>query len=119
MVDSFLSTFFSFHRWQAFQNLVKQHNLDHIGITHFSCEVLKKYGLTNHYDRPAKVCLNGKFYNVYFLEYLEKIFQTLRDNEDSAPIFLYQHFNNGHTDTGSRIRNDDRGLAGFIHNMAR
>ncbi|KAK3714239.1 hypothetical protein QZH41_018386, partial [Actinostola sp. cb2023] len=104
--------------WREFKKIAAQHHIDHYGMTFFSCDVLKKYGLTNHFDRPSEVCLNGQFYNEYFLNYLQSFIEEIKEN-DAAPVLTYSHFNSAHTDTGSRIRNDDNGLAAFILNMAR
>lgn len=97
---------------------VSKYKTDTFGLTHFSCPVIQKYGFTNHYDRPSKVCLNGKFFSAYFLNYISSLFQTGAKDRTAAPIIAYTHFNTGHTPYGSRIRNVDMSLPDFLLQMA-
>ncbi|EDO47581.1 predicted protein [Nematostella vectensis] len=106
-------------RWRAFQELVNTYNIDNYGLTHFSCEVLNQYGYTNPYDRPGKICLNGRFISSYFLQYIKSILSRIRSNKKALPLLSYLHLNTGHNDWGTRIRNVDSALARFISTMSR
>ena len=105
-------------RWKEFKDKVSKYNVDKYGLTHFSCPVVQKYGYTNHYDRPSKVCLNGQFFSRYFLEYIHSTFQTISRDKSAAPMISYMHFNTGHTPSGTRIRNVDTNLPNFLIKMA-
>ncbi|XP_031555080.1 uncharacterized protein LOC116291986, partial [Actinia tenebrosa] len=104
----------SIKKWNKFNKVISKHHLDHIGITHFSCEVFREYGYSNHYDRPSTVCFNGRFFSSYFLHYLRAIREGLRNVEDAAPMIMYHHFNTPHTETGLRVRSMDEELSKFI-----
>ena len=92
--------------------------IDKYGLTHFSCLVCQKYGYTNHYNDPEKLCLNGKFFSHYFLDYTMAVFAALKNDRNAAPLISYFHFNTGHSYSGTRIRNIDEKLAKFLTRMA-
>ena len=93
--------------------------VDHQGITHFSCTALDKMlRRTNHYDYPQKICLNGKFYSWYFMDYITKVYTALKSDEKAKPLLSYMHFNTGHETNGKRMINMDANMAKFIINMA-
>ena len=93
--------------------------MDKYGLTHFSCQVCLKYGKTNIYEDPDKVCLNGKFFSSYFLDYIASLYEEIQHNDDAAPMISYTHFNIGHVGFGGdRIRNIDSSLAEFLTRMA-
>ncbi|XP_031553838.1 uncharacterized protein LOC116290865 [Actinia tenebrosa] len=106
-------------KWTDYQNIVSKHHIDHFGITHFSCEVFKTFGATNHLEDPDKVCFNGKHFSSYFLDYLIDVMASVTGTKDASPLMSYVHFNTGHTHSGKRIHNVDVGLAKFISSMAR
>lgn len=89
-----------------------------MGLTHFSCEVFAKYSQTNPYDQPDKICLNGQFFEKYFLDYITAMFQSVQRRPLAAPILAYQHFDTAHTPYGTRIVNLDGMLAEYFRNMA-
>ena len=93
-------------------------NIDHYGLTHFSCTMVDKYGRTNHYDDPAKMCLNGQFFSWYFMDYITKVYTALQSDEKAKPLLSYMHFNTGHEMTGTRMVNLDANLAKFFVDMA-
>ncbi|KAJ7389015.1 ligand-gated sodium channel [Desmophyllum pertusum] len=106
-------------RWMEFQEKVAKKKVDHYGLTHFSCTVLvNKLRRTNHYDYPEKVCFNGQFFSWYFMDYITKLYTSLKNDEKAKPMFSYTHFNTGHATTGKRIINLDANLAKFFINMA-
>ena len=111
--------FVSFHlRWKELQEKLVSKKIDHYGLTHFSCTVLKKYGRTNHYDSPAKVCYNGQFFSWYFMDYITKVYTALENDEKAKPLLSYMHFNTGHEMTGRRMINVDANLAKFFVELA-
>lgn len=93
--------------------------VDYQGITHFSCTALEKMlRRTNHYDYPQKICLNGKFYSWYFMDYIAKVYTALRSDEKAKPLLSYMHFNTGHETNGKRMINMDANMAKFFIDMA-
>lgn len=75
--------------------------------------MVNKYDRTNHYDEPAKMCLNGQFFSWYFMDYITKVYTALQSDEKAKPLLSYMHFNTGHEMTGTRIVNLDANLAKF------
>jgi len=106
-------------RWEELQAKVAKKHIDHYGLTHFSCTMVNKYDRTNHYDEPAKMCLNGQFFSWYFMDYITKVYTALQSDEKAKPLLSYMHFNTGHEMTGTRIVNLDANLAKFFVDMAR
>ena len=47
------------------------------------------------------------------------VIRSIRDHPDSAPLLHYLHLITGHTSTGTRIRNDDVGLADYITELSK
>ncbi|XP_048582314.1 uncharacterized protein LOC5511332 [Nematostella vectensis] len=105
-------------KWSDFQDVVRKHNVDHFGLTHFSCLVLRGYGRTNPYDYPSEICFNGLHYSKYFFRYIALLTREITQDPNAAPLISYQHFNTGHTPTGTRVTNDDEPLAQFLNAMA-
>ncbi|XP_028416001.1 uncharacterized protein LOC114539557 isoform X2 [Dendronephthya gigantea] len=106
-------------RWKELNNRWKRYYIDDYGLTHFGCEVLDKYGMTNDFDKPEQVCLNGDFISTYFLQYHLDYLRAIRKRKDSLPILHYLHLETGHTSSGTRIHNDDLGLADYVKHLAR
>ena len=109
---------FSYRRWSEFQTNVRTKDIDDFGLHHFSCTVFKKYKMTNHYETPHKVCLNGEFYSQYFLDYITKVYVTLNKDRIAKSLLSFMHFNTGHEYTGVRMINMDANLANFLMKMA-
>ena len=107
------------YRWKEFQDKVAKKQIDHQGITHFSCTALEKVlRRTNHFDFPQKICLNGRFYSWYFMDYITKVYTALRSDEEAKPLLSYTHFNTGHETNGKRMINMDANMAKFFKDMA-
>lgn len=106
-------------RWSEFQADMSTKYIDDFGLLHFSCPVLKKYNLTSHYEDPPRVCLNGQFFNQYFLDYISKVYTELRNDKNAKSMLSFMHFNTGHEYTGVRMINMDANLAKFVHQMAK
>ena len=105
-------------RWADYKNKISTYHLDEVGLTHFSCEVFKRYNQTNPYDMPDKICLNGQFFEKYFLDYITAMLTSV-GRGNSAPVIAYQHLNTAHTPYGKRIINLDGILANYFNKMAR
>ncbi|XP_028395200.1 uncharacterized protein LOC114519289 [Dendronephthya gigantea] len=106
-------------RWKQLQERWKHYHIDDFGLTHFTCEVVKKYGQTNDMDRPKHVCFNGDYISTYYLKYHLDYLRSIREHKDSLPLLHYLHLVTGHTSYGTRIRNDDVGLATYVTQLAR
>lgn len=95
-------------------------NIDDFGMTHFSGPLLNlRFGETNHFESPPKVCLNGRFFSKYFMDYIQTVHTAINNDSRTKPLFSFIHFNTGHEHTGQRIRNTDAHLAKFLTNMAK
>lgn len=93
-------------------------HIDGFGLSHFSCTVFRKYEMTNHYETPPQVCLNGEFYSQYFLDYITKVYGALRSDREAKSMLSFMHFNTGHEYTGVRMINMDANLAKFLMKIA-
>ena len=105
-------------RWRKFRKIVKQYNIDDFGLSHASCEVLKRYNTTNQFNNPRKVCFGGKAFAEHFLDYSEGIYDNLKDTGKVTRVLSYTHLNTGHEITGTRIRQTDDRLSRYIEKMA-
>lgn len=103
-------------RWNTFKKKVNDYYIDDFGLSHFSCEALQRYNITNQFNRPKKICFGGKVFAEYFLDYNEKVFNQKRTSK--RPIFAYTHLNTGHEISGTRIKQMDQRLSQFFLNMA-
>ena len=104
-------------RWSEFQNRVSTKHIDGFGLTHFSCTVYKKYSMTNPYETPPQICLNGEFYSQYFLDYITKVYSAMNKDKKAKSMLSFMHFNTGHEYTGVRMINMDANLAKFLNNL--
>lgn len=106
-------------RWKKFLDKVKNYHIDDFGLSHASCEVYKRFNMTNQFNHPKKVCFRGKPFAEYFLDYAESIYDNLEVVGKQTRLLTYTHLNTGHEVTGSRIRQIDERLSRYIKNMAR
>lgn len=104
-------------RWKTFKNSTKKYYIDDYGLSHFSCEALQRYNITNQFNQPRKICFGGKVFAVHFLDYIEKVYSE--NIHSKRPIFSYTHLNTGHEVSGTRIKQLDERLSVFFDNMAR
>ena len=102
-------------RWNTFKKKVNSYYIDDFGLSHFSCEALKRYNITNQFNRPKKICFGGKVFAEYFLDYIEKVLNQKRTSK--KPIFAHTHLNTGHEISGTRIKQIDARLSQFFLNM--
>ena len=105
-------------RWSRFQDVVSNYYIDDFGLSHTSCEVFKQYNVTNQFNRPRRICFGGKVYSEHFLDYSLSIFQGHIDSGKNQPIFAYTHLSPGHEVTGTRIRQIDEALSGYLYSIA-
>ena len=105
-------------RWKAFQEMVKNYNIDDFGLSHASCEVLKRYNTTNQFNHPRRVCFGGKAFAEHFLDYTESIYDILRSTGKTTRFLTYTHLNIGHEISGTRIRQIDDRLSRYLEKMA-
>ena len=105
-------------RWQEFREMVKHYNVDDFGLSHASCEVLKRYSTTNQFNHPKRVCYAGKPLADYFLDYTESIYDDLKALRKDTRVLTYTHLNTGHEVSGTRIRQIDERLSRYIEKMA-
>ena len=106
-------------RWRKFQDLVKQYFIDDFGLSHASCEVLKRYNTTNQFNLPKKVCFGGRAFAEHFLDYTESIYNHLRTTGTPTRVLTYTHLNIAHEVTGARVRQIDERLSRYVDKMAR
>ena len=99
--------------WQDIQKTVRRWGIDDLGMTHMTCESLKKYGMTSLFDTHKMLCLNGRSISSYFIDYLI----SYTEPEDNIPAITYTHINFGHEKTGRRIRALDDDLSQLIDRL--
>ena len=105
-------------RWTWFQDFVSGYNIDDFGLSHASCEVFKQYNVTNQFNQPRRICFAGKVFSEHFLDYSLGIFQGYIDSQRRQPIFSYTHLSPGHEVTGTRIKQIDEALSGYLFSIA-
>ncbi|KXJ28227.1 hypothetical protein AC249_AIPGENE5929 [Exaiptasia diaphana] len=103
-------------RWKKFKKKIKQYYIDDYGLSHFSCEALERYNITNQFNQPKKICFGGKVFAEYFIDYNERVFND--SIRSKTPILAYTHLNTGHEVSGTRIKQIDKRLSDFFLNMA-
>ena len=107
--------------WKRFNEDIKNSFIDDYGMSHFSCEVFKKYGKrrSNQYgDKLPSVCFNNKPLSWYFLEYVKKRFVG-PNGEKQFPFLSYTHLNVAHEHSGVRIKDSDEAIAAFLSTIAK
>ncbi|XP_068671385.1 uncharacterized protein [Montipora foliosa] len=105
-------------RWDKFKELVKGYYIDDYGLSHSTCDVLQQYNITNQFNKPRRLCFGGKVFAEHFLDYSLSVFQGYIDSGKRQPIFSYTHLSPGHEVTGTRIRQIDESLSGYLYSIA-
>ena len=105
-------------RWQQFKDIADTYEIDDYGLSHISCDVFKQYNVTNQFNRPKRICYNGRVFASYFLEYSANLFQAFKESGRHTPIFSYTHLNIGHEISGTRIKQIDEDLARYLYGMS-
>ena len=109
-------------RWQDFVQIVKKSGrgevIDDYGMSILSCDVYKKYKVTNPFSSRAvpNICFAGRHYASLFLDYVKKY--TELNDIAAQPFIAYTHLLTSHDTNGRRIVNDDESLADLFHHAA-
>ena len=110
--------------WNDVLKTVHRWGVDDLGLTHMTCESLKKYGMTSLFDTHKMLCLNGRSISSYFIDYLishgddnQPNDHTGTPNDRAGPSITYTHINFGHEKTGRRIRALDDDLSRLINKL--
>ena len=106
-------------RWASLNKRLRKMQVNSFGLTHLTCDVLLRYGVTNQFNEPQKVCYNGRLLTTYFLDYVKSHFVMERQQEFFKPLLLYTHLNTGHEKSGKRIGKSDPELADLIAHAAK
>ncbi|XP_065053191.1 uncharacterized protein LOC135682292 isoform X2 [Rhopilema esculentum] len=106
-------------RWTALNKRLRMMQVNSFGLTHLTCEVLLRYGVTNQFNDPQKVCYNGKLLTTYFLDYVKSHFLPFNRQKLLKPLLLYTHLNTGHEKSGKRIAKSDPELSDFVTHAAK
>ncbi|KXJ27905.1 uncharacterized protein LOC110232882 [Exaiptasia diaphana] len=106
--------------WSALVSKLKDVFIDHTGITHSSCEILKTYNLISPFEKPKdKICYNGKYQHTYFLDYIEANLQAISQNANALPLLSYTMLSVAHDMHGRRIQSMDQDLSRFVERMSK
>ena len=106
-------------RWTNLNKRLRKMQVNSFGLTHLTCDVLLRYGVTNQFNEPQKVCYNGRLLTTYFLDYVKSHFILEQKQEFFKPLLLYTHLNTGHEKSGKRIGKSDPEIADFVAHAAR
>ena len=106
-------------RWRNLNKKLREMQVNSFGLTHLTCDVLLRYGVTNQFNEPQKVCYNGRLLTTYFLDYVRKHFILEQKQQFFKPLLLYTHLNTGHEKSGKRIGKSDPELADFVKHAGR
>ena len=110
-------------RWKEYVNLVtdlgRWQAIGDYGISTLTCDVLKKYNVTNVFSskQVPNVCFAGRNYASFYYEYVKKY--TERNDMAAQPFLAYTHLLTSHDTDGKRIVDDDESLADLFHHVAR
>lgn len=105
-------------RWASLNKRLRNMQVNSFGLTHLTCDVLLRYGVTNQFNEPQKVCYNGRLLTTYFLDYVRSHFVEMQREDFFKPFLLYTHLNTGHEKSGKRIGKSDPELADFVAHSA-
>lgn len=105
-------------RWKKFRKDVTPSEIDDEGLSVFSCEVFKLFNSTNQFNRPRKVCFDGRPLAEYFIRYQQSFLTAYKNSAQSKPFFSYTHLATGHEVSGQRIRQIDKQLSQFLYSSS-
>ena len=106
-----------YERWKRLNNALKKNFIDHVGITHSSCEVYRRYGVKEPFHYPPVLCYSGRLYHEYFLEYLINFLKIIKSTPQAKPLFTFSMLCTGHEGSGKRIKTLDTSLEQFIKKL--
>ena len=104
-------------RWKKLNSSLEKNFIDHVGITHSSCEVFRKYQILEPFHYPPVLCYSGKQYHEYFLEYLISFLENIRLQPAAKPLFSFSILCTGHEGSGKRIKTLDFSLQHFVQKL--
>ncbi|XP_012565006.2 uncharacterized protein LOC100196957 isoform X1 [Hydra vulgaris] len=105
--------------WSEIKNVSKYYGVDSFGLTHMSCEILRKYKKTNLFNTKKVICLNGKPLSSYFMEHLHERIMATSTTPNSRPLLAYTHINFAHESSGIRIKAIDNDLANLVQKLTK
>ncbi|XP_044133581.1 uncharacterized protein LOC122926269 [Bufo gargarizans] len=103
-------------RVKLFNEAIHRAGINRIDVTYSNCLILKANRVKNQFHGPASICYNGIHQHTYLLQYMEYFlsrFSSLR-----RPTFTFMILDTGHEDTGIRIKQMDKELAGHVSFLA-
>ncbi|XP_066933738.1 uncharacterized protein [Clytia hemisphaerica] len=100
--------------WVDIQDTITKWGVHDLGLTHMTCEALKKYGMTSLFDTHRMLCMNGRSISSYFIDYL---IQRAVDSLNTDPLLSYTHINFGHEKTGRRIKALDNDISRLVRKL--
>ncbi len=109
-------------RWKEYVNILKKSGrwevVGDYGMSILTCEAFKKYNVLNPYNSRTmpKICFAGRHYSSFFLEYVKKY--TELNDMAAQPFLAHTHLLTSHDTTGTRIVDDDEGLADLFRHAA-
>lgn len=104
--------------WNRLKTALKNNSIDHTGITHSSCEVLKGFAVPEIFHGPSTMCYGGEYYHSFFLHFLKDFLEEVNSDSAKKPLFSISILNVGHEETGLRIQTFDKSLATFVKSVA-
>ncbi len=110
------------NRWKDFVKIVeisgRRKVFDDYGMSILTCDVYEKLKVTNPFSSRTvpNVCFAGRHYSSFSLDYVKKY--TELNDMAAQPFLAYTHLLTSHDTTGTRIVNDDEGLADFFRHAA-
>ncbi|XP_032236117.2 uncharacterized protein LOC5510968 [Nematostella vectensis] len=107
--------------WNVLADALEKEGIDHTGITHSACEVLRMYNTNTPFNGPqeGQICYNGRFQHSYYLDYNLHSFRAIRQSRSAKPLLSYNIFNVGHDNMGTRIKTFDRDLREYVDLIGR
>lgn len=104
--------------WHNLARVLQNNSIDFTGITHSSCEVLRRFGVSDIFHGPSNLCYGGEHYHALFLEHLEHSIKEGHMDSEKKPLFAFSMLNVGHEESGCRIQTFDSALSNFVNMLA-
>ncbi|KAH3843009.1 uncharacterized protein LOC127876688 [Dreissena polymorpha] len=98
--------------WKRLQREVKASGIDSLGNTLSSCKILHENGVPDPFHGPDQICYNGKHHHDYLFEYLKMYHDRMQMSSEN--FFTFAESNQGHEDSGIRVKYLDTTLAEHV-----